>query len=227
MKYLQLPVNYMEQPNIRTAIRKDEGFGELVLFNLIMKIGKEFQFGDWRRTGFDFDLVPYAYDMAINDWYSQCKVKDNEHEKFWDLMNELQKFDVIEFKKTEYSCWISVPQTSEMTDEVNMKKCRELFGRGRLTADELKLIAESKKELSGNIPEQIREENIKPNNTKTDSLANKEDIYKGNNTSSPQPKAKGSDDEHTFNFNGNKVSLDDWLEHQRKEKQRQEEDIPF
>ena len=38
MKYLQLPCDYFEQPNIRQAIRKDEGFGELVLFNLIMKI---------------------------------------------------------------------------------------------------------------------------------------------------------------------------------------------
>ena len=74
MKYLQLPCNYMEQPSIRMAIREDVAFGELVLLNIILKLGHEFNMGDWRKTGFDFNLVPYAYDMAIHDWYSTCKV---------------------------------------------------------------------------------------------------------------------------------------------------------
>ena len=177
MKYLQLPCNYMEKSNIRMAIRKDIAFGELVLFNLMMKVGKEFAFGDWRKSGFDFDLVPFGYDMAIHDWYDKCKVKDNEHDKFWELMNELQKFKVIEFKKTEYSCWISIPQIADMTDETQRKDCKALFGRGRLTAEELKLIVENKKELSGVSQEQIREEETREEDTREDSGLLKKDIY--------------------------------------------------
>ena len=193
MKYLQLPCNYMEQPSIRMAIREDVAFGELVLLNIILKLGHEFNMGDWRKTGFDFNLVPYAYDMAIHDWYSTCKVKENEHKKFWGLLDNLQKFNVIEYKKTEYSLRIEVPQVAEMTDETNMKKCKNLFGKGRLTADELKLHALKEKDNSGTSLEQIRGENNTLNNTTQDSFSSN----KGNSSysSSPQaPSDKGSEE---------------------------------
>jgi hypothetical protein len=212
MKYLQLPCDYFEQPNIRQAIRKDEGFGELVLFNLIMKIGHEFQMGDWVKTGLDFKLVPFAYDLNINDWHRVCKIKSNEHEKFLEQLDEFKKCDVIDYEKTQYSIWISVPQVAQMTDETNRKTCKKLFGVPHISKEEMENIIEGN---SRTIQEQTRLDNIKTNNTTPDSLANKEDIY---NTSSPVLQAQGSNDEiGMMTINGKKVSVYDMMNQMKEE----------
>jgi hypothetical protein len=212
MKYLQLPCDYFEQPNIRQAIRKDEGFGELVLFNLIMKIGHEFQMGDWVKTGLDFKLVPFAYDLNINDWHRVCKIKSNEHKKFMEQLDDFKKCDVIDYEKTQYSIWISVPQVAQMTDETNRKTCKKLFGVPHISKEEMENIIEGN---SRTIQEQTRLDNIKTNNTTPDSLANKEDIY---NTSSPVLQAQGSNDEiGMMTINGKKVSVYDMMNQMKEE----------
>tara|TARA_Y100000389_G_C17280621_1_gene422757 strand:+ start:115 stop:786 length:672 start_codon:yes stop_codon:yes gene_type:complete len=217
MKYLQLPCDYFEQPNIRQAIRKDEGFGEQVLFNLIMKIGHEFQMGDWIKTGLDFKLVPFAYDLNINDWHRACKIKSNEHGKFMEQLDEFKKCDVIDYEKTQYSIWISVPQVAQMTDETNRKTCKKLFGVPHISKEEMQNIIEGN---SRTIQEQTRLENIKINNTTTDntiadSLANNRDdnnIY--NNTSSPAPEKEDNDDDTIMlTIGGKKISFDEYKKH--------------
>ena len=212
MKYLQLPCDYFEQPNIRQAIRKDEGFGELILFNLIMKIGHEFQMGDWVKTGLNFKLVPFAYDLNINDWHRVCKVKADEHKKFMEQLEEFKKCDVIDYEKSEYSIWISVPHVANMTDETNRKACKKLFGIPHISKEEMENIIEGN---SRTIQEQTRLDNIKTNNTTPDSLANKEDIY---NTSSPVLQAQGSNDEiGMMTINGKKVSVYDMMNQMKEE----------
>jgi hypothetical protein len=160
MKYLQLPCNWFEQPIIRQAIRKDEGFGFKVIANLLLKIGNEFQMGDWVKSGYNFDQVPFSYDMTIKDWKGVCMVTDDEDKKFWELLSESAKLGLLSFKKSEYSMIITLPQVADMQDETNRKKTKKLFGKPRLSADEMKAIAEGK---SGNILEQTREEDIKQN----------------------------------------------------------------
>ena len=212
MKYLQLPCNRFEQPIIRQAIRKDEGFGELVLFNLIMKIGHEFQMGDWVKTGLDFKLVHFAYNLNINDWHRVCKIKSNEHIKFMEQLDDFKKCDVIDYEKTQYSIWISVPQVAQMTDETNRKTCKKLFGVPHISKEEMENIIEGN---SRTIQEQTRLDNIKTNNTTPDSLANKEDIY---NTSSPVLQAQGSNDEiGMMTINGKKVSVYDMMNQMKEE----------
>ena len=217
MKYLQLPCDYFEQPNIRQAIRKDEGFGEQVLFNLIMKIGHEFQMGDWIKTGLDFKLVPFAYDLNINDWHRACKIKLNEHDKFMEQLDEFKKCDVIDYEKTQYSIWISVPQVAQMTDETNRKTCKKLFGVPHISKEEMQNIIEGN---SRTIQEQTRLENIKINNTTTDntiadSLANNRDnnnIY--NKTSSPAPEKQDSDgDTIMLTIGGKKIPFHEFKKH--------------
>lgn len=160
MKYLQLPCNWFEQPIIRQAIRKDEGFGFKVIANLLLKIGNEFQMGDWVKSGYNFDQVPFSYDMTIKDWKGVCMVTDDEDKKFWELLSESAKLGLLSFKKSEYSMIITLPQVADMQDETNRKTTKKLFGKPRLSADEMKAIAEGK---SGNILEQTREEDIKQN----------------------------------------------------------------
>lgn len=163
MKYLQLPCNWFEQSNIRHAIRKDKGFGFKVLANLILKVGNEFQMGDWVRSGYDYDQVPFSYDMTISDWISTCMVTDDEEEKFWELLSECQKIGVLSFDKQEYSMTIVIPQVADMQDESNRKKTKALFGKPRLSAEEMRDISEGK---SGNILEQTKQKDIKQQNTK-------------------------------------------------------------
>ena len=174
MKYLQLPCNWFEQPIIRQAIRKDEGFGFKVIANLLLKIGNEFQMGDWVKSGYNFDQVPFSYDMTIKDWKGVCMVTDDEDKKFWELLSESAKLGLLSFKKSEYSMVITLPQVADMQDETNRKTTKKLFGKPRLSADEMKAIAEGK---SGNILEQTRLDNIKQNKTISDSFTNKEDKY--------------------------------------------------
>tara|TARA_Y100001958_G_C21246319_1_gene576700 strand:+ start:4427 stop:4984 length:558 start_codon:yes stop_codon:yes gene_type:complete len=157
MKYLQLPCNWFEQANVRNAIRRDEAFGFQVLGNLILKVGSEFNFGDWIRSGFDFDLVPFGYEMTNKDWYRKCMIKDSQHNQFWELLTELKKFDVLDYKRTEYSMWLCIWQLSSMTDESNRKACKSLFGKGRLSLDEIKEISKNKHVYSGKSQEQIRQ----------------------------------------------------------------------
>jgi hypothetical protein len=205
MKYIQLPCDYFEQPNIRQAIRKDEGFGELVLFNLIMKIGHEFQMGDWVKTGLDFKLVPFAYDLNINDWHRVCKIKSNEHEKFLEQLDEFKKCDVIDYEKTQYSIWISVPQVAQMTDETNRKTCKKLFGVPHISKEEMENIIEGN---SRTIQEQTRLDNIKQNKNISDSFTNKEDIY---NTSSSATEDQVIDPDITMiKIGGRKIPFDEY-----------------
>ena len=211
MKYLQLPCNWFEQPIIRQAIRKDEGFGFKVLANLILKIGNEFQMGDWVRSGFDHDQVPFGYDMTIADWKSTCMVKDDEDKKFWELLSECARLGLCVFKKSEYSMTIIFPQVADMQDETNRKKTKEIFGNPRLSADEMKEIAER---ISGNILEQTRLEDTKLNSGLVDKDNNNNILT---NTSSPHPQGKGSDDDiHTMNINGKKVDVMEYIANHKK-----------
>ena len=182
MKYLQLPCNWFEQPIIRQAIRKDEGFGFKVIANLLLKIGNEFQMGDWVKSGYNFDQVPFSYDMTIKDWKGVCMVTDDEDKKFWELLSECVKVGLLEFKKSEYSMIITLPQVADMQDETNRKKTKEIFGKPRLSADEMKAIAEGK---SGNILEQTREEEtrensglVKDSNNKGELIPNTDEHFK-------------------------------------------------
>jgi hypothetical protein len=98
--------------------------------------------------------------MTIKDWKGVCMVTDDEDKKFWELLSESAKLGLLSFKKSEYSMIITLPQVADMQDETNRKTTKKLFGKPRLSADEMKAIAEGK---SGNILEQTREEDIKQN----------------------------------------------------------------
>ena len=102
--------------------------------------------------------------------------------KFWELLSECVKVGLLEFKKSEYSMIITLPQVADMQDETNRKKTKEIFGKPRLSADEMKAIAEGK---SGNILEQTREEEtrensglVKDSNNKGELIPNTDEHFK-------------------------------------------------
>ena len=219
MKYLQFPTDYFDQAHVLHAIRKDEAFGERVLMKLILEVGQHFQMGDWRRTGFDFKLIPYGYDFNKKRLLQTCHCDSKEQAmKFLDLLEECQKVNILKFRNEEYSIWIEIVQLNEMSDESQEKTTRALFGKGKLTEDEIKYIADNKDMLSGKSKEQNRLILNNINNNKSSN--NNSNNIGNNNTSSSQAQSdKGSDGGSIDYSSIGQNCVDECAEQDRKYKQ--------
>jgi hypothetical protein len=223
MKYLQFPTDYFDQAHVLHAIRKDEAFGERVLMKLIIEVGKNFQMGDWRRVGFDFTLVPYGYEFNKKRLLQTCHCDSEiQAKKFLDLLEECQKVGILKFRNEEYALWIEIRQMNEWTDESNEKTTRALFGKGKLSEEEMKYIAHNRDILSGKSKEQIRV--ILDNENKSSNYIDN-NIIDINSSSSQALSDKGSDDNITFDTQAYGQQVQDDCERNEREYQEIMKDI--
>jgi hypothetical protein len=203
MKLIVLPTDILQQPEYANAIIKNKMLYGWFMMSTIFAISRPFIFGDWCRNG--CRGLPYEYWFAKDDLFHYNGIKTKEHEKeYYKFLDECAKTGVLANQQDELNIKIEFPDMMKYVDETQIKDTNNRFGVGKLPQYAIDEIRDSGGELSRETLEQIKLDNKKTNNNKTNTLSNyKEDNIPNpfdESSSSQAPSDKGSDDIDTYAF---------------------------
>lgn len=197
MKLIVLPTDILQKPKYANAIVKNKMLYGWFMMSTIFAISRPFIFGDWVRNG--CRGLPYEYWFAKDDLFHYNGIKTKEHEEeYYKFLNECAKTGVLANQQDELNIKIEFPDMMKYVDETQLKETNNRFGVGKLPLHAIDEIIENGGELSRETLEQIKLDNKKQKNNKTNTLSNyKEDNYNPyDESSSPQaPSDKGSDED--------------------------------
>ena len=153
MKYYNRPSWICSKPLIMKCFDENSiPFGRNVFNTIVDLIAQRFDYGTWWQNG--KEGVPYGMDIMKRQLYFEIGIdpaneQDTDH--VMQIINKLQDNKVMSFEEKELSIAIEYPDLMLYVDKTQEDKARELFGKGKITKQQIEVIRETKE-----LPEELR-----------------------------------------------------------------------
>ena len=153
MKYYNRPSWICSKPVIMKCFDENSiPFGRNVFNTIVDLIAQRFDYGTWWQNG--KEGVPYGMDIMKRQLYFEIGIDPNnkqDTDQVMQIINKLQDNKVMSFEEKELSIAIEYPDLMLYVDKTQEDKARELFGKGKITKQQIEVIRETKE-----LPEELR-----------------------------------------------------------------------
>lgn len=195
MKNIYLPTRLLRHHLVSRIIKQDLHFRGFCFFNTILLLADSFHFGDWWANG-KRDM-PFTWYPDKRELFFHCGIKTTADEKkYYQMMNEFNELGILLMENNEHYMRLEFPDMMKYVDKTNEDDLRKKIGK---KADWSKGLIEHSQNGDDYLEEtsnQIRVNNNKLKQTKTNTSNYIDNNIRDINSSSPQaPSDKGSDDD--------------------------------